>query len=36
MDSDINSFKYSGVPVDEIIEVALEGGADVFDQELIH
>ncbi len=34
MDSDINSFKYSGI--DEIIEVALEGGADVLDQEPIH
>ena len=34
MDSNINSFKYSGT--DEIIEVVLEGGADVVDQEPIH
>ncbi len=34
MASDINTFKYSWA--DEIIEIVLEGGADVIDQEPIH
>ncbi len=34
MGSDINTFKYSGT--DEIIEVVLEGVADIIDQEPIH